>query len=183
MGSAVSVTIRFDWSEFQHRLSVLKRPGVPVVRALNRSIKSGQTLAVRAVSGDLGLRQTVVRPYIETSLASQSNLQATLYASAQRIRMEQFGARGRIPSRRIPGGVTVVMRSQTRHFAHAFRARMKSGHVGVFKRKGRRRLKIVELEGYSTLYSYAQVETQVRARVLEQLAKNTEHEITYALSR
>lgn len=179
----MSVTARLDWSAFQHRLAVLKRPEVPVVRALNRSIASGETLAVRAVSGDLGLKQTVIRPYIETSLASPSKLQATLYASAQRIRLEQFGARGRLPSRRIPGGVTVVMRSKTRHYAHAFRARMKSGHVGVFKREGRRRLKIFEMEGYSTLYSYAQVEDQVRARVLEQLAKNTEHEIRFALSR
>lgn len=52
------------------------------------------------------------------------------------------------PHRRTPKGVAVkVNKGKTSLVRSAFVARMRSGHVGIFKRKGKTRLKIRELYG------------------------------------
>ncbi len=180
----MSITARLDLAEFETRLAVLKRPQAPIVRALNRSIGSGKTFAVRAVSGDMGLPATVVREYVQTTPATPDRLEARLYASATRVPLVKFKARGPEPSRGRPGGVRAALKGGAGHYPRAFIARLRNGYRGVFTRQpGVDRLPIVQLHGPSIAQSYGKVEAPVRARVFEQLGKNLTHEIEFALSR
>lgn len=180
----MSTTATLDLREFEIRLAVLKRPQAPLVRALNRSIGSGQTLAVRSVSGEMGLKAATVRNYIKTTPATPSRLEATIYASARRVPLVAFNARGPEPSRGKGGGVRAKLAGGAGSYPHAFLATMRSGHRGVFQRRaGSGRQPIAELHGPSTWQAYQKVEPAVRARTAEQLAKNVEHEISFALSR
>lgn len=176
--------LTFDTSEFSARLAVLRRPNQPIMRALNKSIASGNTLAARLVAQDLGLNVGVVKEFLKIQKATSSNLSATLSASAKRIPIIDFKARGPEPSRGRPGGVRASLKSGAGVYPNAFIATMKSGHRGVFERvKGAGRLPIRELRGPSIWQAYGKVQAEVEARVQEQLAKNVASEISYAISQ
>lgn len=176
--------ISFDFRQFEAQLRVLKQPHVPLMRALNKSIASGNTMAARLVSQDLGIQVGVVKDFLKVSKASASNLSATLSASAKRIPIIDFKARGPEPSRGRPGGVRASLKSGAGVYPRAFIATMSSGHRGVFERvKGATRLPIRELRGPSIWKAYGKVADEVEARVREQLVKNVASEINYALSQ
>jgi hypothetical protein len=180
----LAVKIQVDFTHFDAKLRVLREPQKPIARALNRSIASGKTLAARLIAQDLGLAVSVVKEFVKTKDATQTNLSATLYASAKRIPLIDFKATGPEPSRQRAGGVTAKLKGGAGRYPHAFIATMRSGHRGVFQRnKGAGRLPIHEKHGPSIWKSYQRADAEVRARVQEQLAKNLSSEITYALSQ
>lgn len=189
----MSARIRLDVREFETQLAKLRRPAAPIARALNRSLTSGRALGARLVAAEMGLKVSVVKALIRTSSATQSNLTATIYASAKRIPLIDFGARGPEPSRGRRGGVTAKLRGGPGRYPHAFIATMPSGHRGVFMRRQgasrrgapphRAQLPIVELKGPSIWQSFQRVAPEVTARTTEQLGKNIASEIAYALSR
>lgn len=183
----MSVTARLDLSEYAVSLAVLKRPAVPLVRALNRSALSGQTLAVRAISKDTGMKIGDVKRYVTTTQATPTRLVATVRASAERVPLIRFRARGPEPSRRRPGGVTAKLTGGRGRYPHAFIATVAAGsggsHRGVFERNGFKRLPIRELFGPSLWQAFQKHQAAVTVRVEEQLGKNVAHEMSYALSR
>lgn len=182
---AASFTIRLDLTEFETRLAILKRPHAPLVRALNRSLGSAQTLVARLISQDTGLKVGDVKRHVRVSPATESRLAATVYASAARIPLIQFGAKGREPSRGLPPGVRARLKGGPGTYPHAFIARVgKGGHRGVFQRRpGVARLPIVQLRGPSIWQAFQKHQSATAARAQEQLGKNVQHEIAFALSR
>lgn len=187
------VTVKFDLAPFQAKLDVLRRPQAPIMRALNKSIASGNTLAARLISQDTGLKVGTVKKALSIRKATASNLSATLSAGAKRIPLIEFGARGPEPSRGRPGGVRANLKGGAGIYPHAFIVTMKNGHRGVFERvKGgnrrgpkpnRSQLPIYELPGPSIWQVFQKVRADVQARVEEQFAKNAQSEIAYALSQ
>lgn len=177
-------TIRLDLSEFERRLAVLKRPHAPIVRALNRSADSGKTMAVRLISQDMGLKVSDVRPFVDVTKAHEGKLEATIHASAKRIPLIKFGAKGREPSMGIPGGVRARLRGGAGTYPRAFIATMPNGKRGVFERpRGGRRTQFTQLRGPSVWQSFQKHQGEAAERAQEQLAKNVAHEISYALGR
>lgn len=178
------VTVRVTSSDFRERIARLKRPGKVLARALNRSIDSGKTAAIREVAADMGLKSSDVRELVKVKKATAENLTATIYASARRVPLIKFGARGKEPSRGKGPGVRAKLKGGAGTYPNAFIATVGNGHRGVFQRKaGAGRLPMRELYGPSVYQAFQKHQAAAAARALEQLEKNVAHEIEFALTR
>lgn len=176
--------VKLDISEFLVRIRALKRPHAPVVRALNRSVASGRTALVRGIASDTGLKASDVREFVQVREATESTLAATIYASANRVPLIKFGAKGPVPSRGLPPGVRARLKGGAGTYPHAFIASVgKGGHVGVFQRIGKARLPIAQLHGPSIWKASDKFVDTAAARAHEQLAKNLPREIEFEFSR
>lgn len=176
-----TTVVRMDLREFDAQLAKLRRPQTPVNRALKRTIDSAKTFAARLVSQDMGLKVTAVKRELATRVADG---QAVLKASARRVPLINFNARGPEPSRGRGAGVRVKNPGGTERFPHAFIATVGTGqHRGVFQRQGMARLPIRELRGASIWQSYQRVAHQVETYALEHAGQNLAHEIAFALSK
>ena len=158
-----------------------------VVRALNKTLTSVATVAVRGLSREAGLTQKVIRSAVALTRAAEGRPQAIMQVTGRRIPLIAFGARGPEPSRgrgpgvtaRVPGGGTALYRS-------AFIATMRSGHRGVFKRApGARRLPIREQFGPSLkeIFLRANLYAACVARAEEALPPNLRHEVEFLLGQ
>jgi hypothetical protein len=156
---------------------------VAVARALNRSIGSGRTIMAREMAGDMGLQVGVVKDAIKQKDATPSRLEAKLATSLKRIPLIDFKAKGPEPSRGKGRGVGYRIGGQTKRLDHAFIATMRSGHRGVFLRKGDRRLPIREAFGPSLGHVFIKFRPMGIARCAEQLRKNLVSEFRFVMSR
>lgn len=163
---------------------------VASVRGINRTLANVKTVMVRAIAKSLRLKQGAVRDRIRILEATRSRPVARMYADNAQIPVEQFNARGPLPSRGKGRGVTA--NTEQRRYPHAFRARMESGHVGVFERvpgkfmrkqrPGRKpRQAIRELRTASVAAVFIKHAPVGQARADEQLPKNLESELRFAL--
>lgn len=153
------------------------------VRALNRAIKSSQSVMTKEIAGDTGLKQKAVRAAMSLSEATALWPEAKLGATMKRIPLMQFHAKGPRPSRGRGKGVTWRLRGGKSRAANAFIATMKSGHEGVFKRVGKARLGITELHGPSIGIVFKKFRPLGLARALEVFQKNFDHELEFAKGR
>lgn len=173
--------------------AIISKSHVAIARALNRSIDSGKTAMVRLMSADMGVKVSDLRDRIVVVKATPEHHVAELKASAKRIPIYDFSAKGPFPSRGRGRGVTVRNPGGTQRFPHAFIAKTKSGHVGVFQRKPgarergpaphRSQLPIYELMGPSIWFVFKKHAHVGQARAIEQLQKNLPHELGFALTR
>lgn len=113
------------------------------VRGLNRVAKAAKTLAVREVAKNMGIRSKRVNEDMKVIPARPQKLEAKVRVKGNRIPLIEFKARENTR------GVTAMSKGKKKFFPGAFISRMKSGHVGVFKRFNLMRLPIVELRGPS----------------------------------
>lgn len=141
------------------------------VRAVNRGIKAGRTAGARAVAKDMGLRVGTARDRLELELARPGSPNATLRASRKRIPLIDFkGTSGPFPSRGKGRGVRSGLKGGRRQIPDAFITQV-GGHRGVFRRKGRARLPIVELKGPSIWEVARKKVREMAARAQEATAK------------
>jgi hypothetical protein len=164
------------------------RIGLPVSRALNRSILSARTAVSRLVAKDMGLKVGTVRERVTVHNATPDHLVSQLTASPKRIPVYDFNARGPYPSRGRGRGVSARMGGGTRRYPHAFIAQMASGHRGVFQRHRTKRMRgfprrqaIYELHGPSIAYVFAKHAHVGVARGEVQLQKNMVSELRFAI--
>jgi hypothetical protein len=177
------ITTRFDTSDFRAGITRFRQKAPKAIaRALNRSIRSGQTQAVRDVSKDVGLNQAAVRDRVTLSDATPSALVARLGFSLARIALIHFGATGPRPSRGKGRGVSYRIGGRRGRLPHAFIATMRSGHRGVFARTRQARLPVRELRGPSVGHVFEKHLPAAKARAGEQLTKNLAHELKFALT-
>jgi hypothetical protein len=178
----MSLVVTADLTQFHREIRALgDRAPLAAARALNKSIASVQTQAVRDVAGDLGIAQKDVRRGMAIQRATRATLRATLTVTGRRIPLIAFRARGPEPSRG-RGRVTYRIGASPRTtVAGAFIARMLSGHRGVFKRRAVPRLPIVELFGPSLprVFTRAKIAAARTRLAGELLAKNLAHEIQF----
>lgn len=165
-------------------------------RAVNRTLSSLKTLASRGIAADLGLTRKFVDRSLRTQRATVAREIGTLSVGGYRderdrltpsgrIPLVAFGARGPEPSRgrgpgvryRLPGGRGLA--------THAFLATMRSGHRGIFRRKGEAgRLPIGELYGPSPTRVFKnKILQDALVNAEATLAKNLDHEIGWILSQ
>lgn len=149
------------------------------VRAANRAIGSARTVMVRAIAGDTGLPSRKVREALAFREATHARPSAELSARLKRIPLIDFNARGPEPSRGKGRGVRWRLTGSRGHDPKAFIARMRSGHRGVFKRKGTARLGIAELHGPSLGHVFQKHRPAAIARAQEMFAKNMKHELEF----
>ncbi len=175
-----AITVKIDMSQWTKALQKLgSRSTVAQVRALNRSASTARTGMTRLIAADMKLKAGTVRERIAIQEARQARLSAVLNASLKRIPIIDFNAKGPQPSRGKGRGVTA--RTATRNYPHAFIATMRSGHRGVFQRKGVNRLPIQELRGASVGEVFGKYHGEGVRIAEEALVKNLKSEFRFAL--
>lgn len=172
----MSVVVTADISRFQTQVRALgARAPLAAARALNRSMASVQTAAVRDVAADLHIAQKDVRRGFSLERATASTLLARLVVTGRRLPLLAFRAR------QTQRGVSYDLGRGRKVAGGAFIATMRSGHVGVFRRRAARRLPILELFGPSLprVFTAAKL-AAARLRLAEELMrKNLAHEIAF----
>jgi len=176
--------IRFD----DHKLKQIERElkGIPralpkvMSRALNRTATSARTETSRSLAKRIGLRIKDVRSRIVLQRASYSNWRSAIRISGKRLGLISLQAR------QTARGVTYKKERKRVLISHAFIATMKSGHIGVFMRKGTGRLPIRELRGPSLaqVFTGAQDEAaRIYRQSLSRLSKNINDQVNLILKR
>lgn len=191
---AEAIAFRFDATESDRVFDQLgKRAPAVIARVLNRTSVSARAVLARDIAGDMGLPVNVVRDELKIRPATFDDPSAVISASAKMIPLEKFRASGPLPSRG-RGTVSARIGPTRKRYEGAFRAQMRSGHIGVFRRsaKGTTRkspgawgpnLPILELKGPSIWKVGVKQAESARARFNEQLVKNLEHEVGFALAQ
>lgn len=148
------------------------------MRAINRTLQSVNTQAVRGIAEDLGLAQKFVRPALRIYKASVASLRGSLQATGKRIPLLAFAAR------QTRQGVTYRMAGVRRRIPAGFIATMRSGHAGVFVRaKGAKRLPIAEKFGPSVPHIFRKhVKEALQGVAARELFKHLRHEVGYLLT-
>lgn len=145
------------------------------VRALNRTVSTVRTATSRALAQDTGLPQKLIRPRLAVERATFTRQQATLSITGRRLPLIAFGAR------QTRTGVTYRLPGGRGRAPHAFLSTMRSGHLGVFQRRGLPRLPIVELFGPSLPQVIRKHLPDLRRVGEAALQTNLAHEIDFLL--
>lgn len=109
-----------------------------VAKALNRANAGVKTDASRVVRNRYNIKAGTIKKTFETGRrASVKSLTASTRSTGSRSPLIAFSASPARPGgRKPPGGVSVKVRNSRKKIAGSFVAKMKNGHVGVFKRSG-----------------------------------------------
>lgn len=159
-----------------------RRAQSAVVRAINRGMTAGRTVMARAMAKDMGIKVAVATKALRHRQATANTPEARLAAGFKRIPLIDFNARESARSRGRGRGSGVTYRmgagnARTR-LQSAFIVQMRSGHTGVFMRKGRARLPIVELHGPSPGQVFAKFRATALARAEEVFRTTLDHELS-----
>lgn len=105
------------------------------VRAINKTLRWLTTHVKRSLAADLGLAQTKIKNRFHMARASKQKTQGKFWLGAYSIALAKFG-KGR--------SVGTGYRVKDRFEQGGFRARMPTGHEGIYSRTTKRRLPIRE---------------------------------------
>jgi signal recognition particle subunit SEC65 len=144
---SVDISVKWDRSE----IAALETG--PLKAALKRALRKAGATALRDMRSEaskrIRSRKAIKVRYITRALTLQrpkggeiADMAWALNVSGEPVPLVAY------PNRQTKKGVSVeVNRGKRTLVKHAFKASMASGHVGVFKRKGKARLPIQELHG------------------------------------
>lgn len=99
-----------------------------IARALNRTIRSARTSASKEIRSVWKIRAKDIKAAQRIKPAKRSALEAAMITTGRPIPLLAFGAR------QTKKGISVNIAGQRKYFPGAFRATMRSGHVGIFAR-------------------------------------------------
>ena len=156
-----------------------------VSTALRKSLRNAKKEAVKKVRERYTIRKA---GYVSRTIKMKvENMTGILSSKGPVNDLSYFKTNPKtVPKRRPPKGkylYSQVVKGQGGTIAHAFLARMKSGHVGVFQRAGHgasnASLPISKLAGPSTpqMLDSPSVTEFIAKKMLERMDKNLEHEI------
>jgi len=203
------VSVRLDVTPWDRAIDGLGRRAFPAMaRAVNRAASSGSVQLSRDVAANLGIGVTGVKKQFTLSQASSGNLVAKVLANARPLSLKDMGARWPgAPEITLTRGqrgfrVTAMRFGKRVRYEGAFVANVKGplpsgvispGHEGVFKRlrpsthkspgAWSKNLPINELRGPSVWLVARKLAPGVQAKAEEQLVKNLEHELGFALAQ
>lgn len=159
-----------------------RRAQSAVVRAINRGMTAGRTVMSRAMAKDMGIKVAAANKALNYRKATANTPEARLATGFKRIPLIEFSAREAARSRGRGRGSGVTYRMGTGNartrLQSAFIVQMRSGHKGVFMRKGRARLPIVELKGPSPGQVFAKFRGTALARAEEVFRTTLDHELS-----
>ena len=160
-----------------------------VSTALRKSLRNAKKEAVKKVRERYTIRKA---GYVSRTIKMKvENMTGILSSKGPVNDLSYFKTNPKtVPKRRPPKGkylYSQVVKGQGGTIAHAFLAKMKSGHVGVFQRAGHgasnASLPISKLAGPSTpqMLGSPSVTEFIAKKMLERMDKNLEHEIDACL--
>lgn len=164
------------------------------VRALNRTAAAAATFTRRQLAQVTGLTQARIRPSVVVERATLEHLVAVVRVMSRRRPFPLIAFTRLVATRKGKYGRYPVARGRV-HVdisPHAFVARMRSGHTGVYQRTGEfgrnknpRLEKIDQLEGpqLPDVMRDAHLEAAVRAKIAATLGPTLQHEIAFLAGR
>jgi hypothetical protein len=174
------LNVSMDIREAEKMLSFTERNALPkaTTRALNKTVKSVQSVAIKLIAKDIGITQKNVRKSLVIAKSTWTKPEASITAGGKRIPIMALKAR------QTPTGVTYRSKNGGRGaIPGAFIAAMKSGHQSVFKRLGKKRFPLVRLYGPSIpkVFIDSAITRAMETQATERWGKNFSHEMAQAL--
>jgi len=179
---ASSLRVTTDTAALARKLDQkVKRYPSSAAAGINKAAQGAFTLAVREVQADIGASsQKTIRRNITLKRATGANPQARLVAFSSkkdRIPIYEMKPKPKSVTRRRPeGGVRYGANSKL--LPGSFIARVRSGHIGVFKRSGKPRLPIQELFGPSVALVFSR--KKIKGKILDYLREKVPQEVARA---
>lgn len=187
----IAIDVRADIDRAVRSLTALQRTILPAAtaRALNKTAGQAKTQAGREISTRYNMSSRVAGRQIRVTRATKTSLTAIVRPSGRKLPVMAFQAR------QTAAGVRVqIKRGSPKVIAHAFIARTRSGHIGVFARgrySGGRfvhqkpRLPITELftVGVPQAFGSRLVIEALQRKVREKFPRILEHEIRFAITK
>jgi len=176
------LNVSMDIREAESMLSFVERMALPkaTTRALNKTVKSVQSLAIKLIAKDIGIAQKDVRKSMYILKSKWTKPEASLVAGGKRIPI--IG----IKARQTKAGVTYRGKGGGRgSIPGAFIATMESGHKSVFKRLSKKRFPLVQLYGPSIpkVFIDSALTRAMENHTAERFSKTLAHELKYELAR
>lgn len=143
------IEIKFDDKRLKSIQKMLRevpqKMGMVMLRSINRTTTSSRAEIARQIAAVVTTKQGVIKKGIDRQKATKNYWRGELDITRRRLPLKEFKAK------QTKKGVKYkIEKSGGRKLAeHAFIATMRSGHEGVFRRKGDGRLPIAELRGPS----------------------------------
>lgn len=164
----ISIKIEADLSDFRGDLRLSrKRMNNALRNAVNDTGRQVMTHSARAVARAAGFKVSAAKKGFWLSRATPRNLEADVIARGKAQPLMAFGAR------QTKKGVTAKAWGKRKSYAGSFIATMRSGHKGVFTRKGKARLPVKELWGPSVPGTFAQEAVYAQADEMAHAALQT----------
>jgi ribosomal protein S17E len=118
-----------------------------IVRATNDSMAGVKTESVKLIGGKITAKATVIRAHFKVNKMSVQNLSADIECAGLPVPLASYS------TNKVKKGVSVkIFKSSKRYvIEHAFKAQMKSGHIGVFWRYHKGRGVVWPVRQYKTL--------------------------------
>lgn len=155
--------------------------------ALNRTIEGVRTDITKQVTATYDIKAKPVRASMKITKSSMSTLRASVASAGSPIPLINFRITPNKPGQQKPGSVlrASVKRSGGKPIPGAFVAQMTNGHIGVFQRIGKKRLKIKELFGPSVpqMMEETKINKQVMDGANDRFSKRIDHEIERLLAK
>lgn len=157
-------------------------------RAIKRTMTTIETHARRRVAAETGIKPTILKKYIRIiKQPSQRSAQSIMRMFKRGLPLIQFGAKAvRVKTRRGKRtGVSIDVGQGREIVPQAFIAETKSGHRGVFKRKGQKRLPIVEQfsSALTKVLESSDFLREVEKIAVETFRKNFKRELEFELKK
>jgi hypothetical protein len=167
----------FDLKALAKQAEMFPKAGA---RALNKVMKSAKVQEAKDIRSIYRMKAADVKETITVRKASWSKLRAGLVTTGKRIALYLFNAK---QNRR--GVAVTITKGGRKTITGAFIATMKSGHVGVFTRKGNKRNPIGEKYTISApeMAGGKQMTDKTNAFVAANLGKTLDHEIKFYKSQ
>ena len=149
-----------------------------VSRAAKRAADAGKAETKRQLAAEYTLPSTEIGQTISTGGSEIGAWMRLLSGPIPLPKFKGVTPKGVMPPEKGPVKAQ-VKKSGGAELKMAFVAKMKTGHIGVFERKGEKRLPIKELFGPSTTSMFKaneKVHTAVQEKIKETLDKRIEHE-------
>lgn len=175
-----TTTVTLNASKWEAALKQIgKAAPKACARALNRAVISTRTVMARAVAKDLDIKVSdVTHPKVMTIYkATAERPVAQLAVEGARIPLYDFRAK------QTKRGVTAKVEGQRKVYPGTFIATMKSGHTGVFGRRGKTRRPIDERFVVSVPHVFAKYAEAGQQAGMDSMIKNLEHEIGFELDK
>lgn len=179
--SGLQIDVRSDFKQAVARLQAsFDRTVLPqaTASALNRTATTGRVQASRRIRERYNLKAGAIRAQMRIVRANRGRLTAEVIASGRPIPLIEFAAR------QVGTGVSVsVIRGSRKVRLHAFIAKMKTGHVGVYERTSRRRLPIKELFSVSLprAFTRAEILTSIERVAIERFRIELARELRFRM--
>jgi Prophage minor tail protein Z (GPZ) len=141
----IGVSVEIDLEPARRLLPALGAAdfGEVAALALNDTAKNAVVEAAQTLRPLLGIPSAEIKAAMRIEPATSNHLEADLVVGGRPIPLVEFHPR------QTQTGTVVQIAGKQEQYAHTFIRTMRTGHRGVFRRKGRARLPITEVYGPS----------------------------------